>query len=110
VQGLGYCSSVVNEGRGDGILDVFCESPGSIAPLVRVRLEDPASGRVWSQSRKQTTGHRPLRFRIGANLVNQVEKSLAAVEGRQPGSYRVSHVRHTVAQLQLNMRSAVVCN
>ena len=46
---LGLCSSVVNEDRGEGMLDVFCESPANIAPLVRVRLEDPASGRVWNQ-------------------------------------------------------------
>jgi hypothetical protein len=49
VKGLGYCSSVVNADRGEEILGVSCESPADIAPLVRVRLEDPASGRVWNQ-------------------------------------------------------------
>jgi hypothetical protein len=38
VQGLGLCSSVVNEDRQDEVLDVFCESPADISPLVRVKL------------------------------------------------------------------------
>ena len=36
---------------------------------------------------------------LRADVVNQVEECLAAVERRQPGSYRVSHRRHTVAEL-----------
>jgi hypothetical protein len=49
VPDLGRCSSTLDEDRNDGMLDVFCESPAGIPPLVPVRLVDQANGQVWNQ-------------------------------------------------------------
>ena len=71
VPGLGRCSSVINEDRGDGMLDVFCESPADIAPLVRVRLENPASGRAWNQQLGDSMSHMAYPVRTWLSPLNR---------------------------------------
>jgi hypothetical protein len=89
VPGLGHCSSVVNEDRGEGTLDVFCESPADIAPLVRVRLEEPASGRAWNQQLGDSMSH----------MAYPVRTWLSPLNRRQTFFHLINEVR-TEAEMQ----------
>ena len=71
VPALGYCSTALNEDRGEEMLDVSCESPTEISPHVKVRLVDLSTGRVWNQQLRDSMGFMSYPVRTWLSPLNR---------------------------------------